>query len=234
MPVALVTGASRGLGEALAQALAARGWHLIVDGRDEHALRQAIDQLGTATEVTAIAGDVTDMWHRDELRRAVAAHGRLDLLVNNASTLGPSPLPDAADLDLNAYRRVLEVNTVAPLALTQLVLDDLRSSNGTVLSITSDAAVEPYPAWSGYGSAKAALERWTVGLGAEEPAIRAYAVDPGDLRTEMHQRAFPGEDISDRPEPATAVPALLRLVDERPPSGRYRATELRIAEEVAS
>jgi NAD(P)-dependent dehydrogenase (short-subunit alcohol dehydrogenase family) len=226
VPVALITGASRGLGNALARSLAARGWQLILGARDARRLDDAVDRLGAVTDVTAIAGDVADPRHRAELAAAVAARGRLDLLVNNASTLGPSPLPPVAELSPDELAHVLAVNTVAPIALLQLVLPLLRRSGGVVVDVSSDAAVEPYPGWGGYGASKAALDRLTVGLAEEEPALAVYAVDPGDMRTDMHQAAFPGEDISDRPEPATVVPALLRLVDERPTSGRYRAAEL--------
>ena len=170
-----------------------------------------------------VAGDVTSAAHRADLAAAVAAAGRLDLLVNNASELGPSPLPPLADQPVDSVRQVLETNVVAPLALIQLALPALRESSGTVLDISSDAAVEAYPGWGGYGASKAALDHLSAVLAQEEPALRVYAVDPGDLRTEMHQRAFPGEDISDRPLPSAVVPDLLRLLDARPPSGRYRA-----------
>jgi NAD(P)-dependent dehydrogenase (short-subunit alcohol dehydrogenase family) len=218
-PTALITGASRGLGQALAGALAARGWRLVVDARSPGTL--AGDLPGAAV----LAGDVTDPGHRAALAAAVDAAGRLDLLVNNASDLGPSPLPALARYPLGALRRVYETDVVAPLALTQLLAPRLRSAGGTVLNVSSDAAVEPYPGWGGYGSAKAALDQLTAVLAAEEPGLRVYAVDPGDMRTDLHQAAFPGEDISDRPEPAAVVPALLRLLDARPPSGRYRAAD---------
>jgi NAD(P)-dependent dehydrogenase (short-subunit alcohol dehydrogenase family) len=226
-PTALITGASKGLGRALARALAERGWRLVIDARNSSALSSAAADLPTAV---AIRGDVADLGHRAALLAAVERLGRLDLLVNNASTLGPSPLPALDDYPLDALRGVYETNVLAPLALVQLLLPALRASGGTVLNVSSDAAVEAYPGWGGYGSAKAALDRLSAVLGAEEPGIRVYAVDPGDMRTEMHQAAFPGEDIGDRPEPDTVVPALLRLLDARPASGRYRAAEWAVAE----
>lgn len=224
MPTALITGASRGLGHALARALAARGWRLVLDARDGRALERAVDRLGAVTDVTAIPGDVTDPAHREALAGAVPA--RLDLLVHNASALGPSPLPPLADLGVADLEEILRTNVVAPLALTRSLLPALRTSGGTVLAITSDAAVEAYPGWGGYGASKAALEQLTAVLGVEHPELTVHAVDPGDMHTAMHQAAYPGEDISDRPDPATVVPALLQLVDEPRPSGRYRAADL--------
>ncbi len=225
-PVALLTGASRGLGRALATALADRGWHLLLDGRNLGPLAEVADELSVRTQVTYIAGDVADPAHRQALATAVERVGRLDLLVNNASELGPSPLPPLASHPLDVLQRVYEVNTLAPLALLQLVVGALRRSGGRVLNLSSDAAVEPYAGWGGYGSSKAALDHLSAVLAVELPELRVYAVDPGDLRTDLHQAAFPGEDISDRPEPSTVVPALLRLVDGDLPSGRYRATDL--------
>jgi len=228
MSVALITGASKGFGHALARALAARGWTLVVDARTagdlDHAVAQ-LDRIGAAA-VDAVPGDVADPAHRAELVSAVRRHGRLDLLVNNASALGPSPLPALDRYPLDELERVYQVNVFAPLALTQLLLPDLLAARGALVDVSSDAAVEAYEGWGGYGSAKAALDHLTAVLGAEQPSIRAYAFDPGDMRTDMHQQAFPGEDISDRPEPVTVVPALLRLLDERLPSGRYRAADL--------
>jgi len=226
-PTALITGASKGFGRALARGLAARGWRLVLDARNSSALSAVAADLPSAI---AVRGDVADVAHRADLTSTVERLGRLDLLVNNASDLGPSPLPSLADYPIDALRRVYETDVVAPLVLTQLLLPQLRASNGVVLNISSDAAVEPYPGWGGYGSAKAALDQLSAVLGAEEADVRVYAVDPGDMRTEMHQAAFPGEDISDRPEPETVVPALLRLLDERPSSGRYRAAEWASAE----
>jgi NAD(P)-dependent dehydrogenase (short-subunit alcohol dehydrogenase family) len=221
---ALVTGASRGLGRALAAALADRGWRLVLDGRDAGRLSTAVAALPRPELVTAVPGDVTDPRHRAAL--ADAAGPRLDLLVNNASDLGPSPLPRLADLDPEEFLRVLAVNTVAPLALAQAVLPALRNARGTVIDISSDAAVEAYEGWGGYGASKAALDRLTAVLAVEQPDLRVFAVDPGDMATDMHQAAFPGEDISDRPAPESVVPALLALLDGDLPSGRYRAAEL--------
>jgi NAD(P)-dependent dehydrogenase (short-subunit alcohol dehydrogenase family) len=226
MKKALITGASRGLGRALAGGLAAAGYSLVIDARDGGALRLAaagIRDSQAGAEVIAVPGDVTDPAHRSALR---AAAGQIDLLVNNASTLGAAPLPALADYPLGELRAAFEANVLAPVALVQLFLPVLRERGGAVLNITSDAAVEPYSGWGGYGAAKAALEQASNVLAAEEPAIRVWWVDPGDLRTEMHQAAFPGEDISDRPLPESVVPALVRLAGERLPSGRYRAAEL--------
>ena len=219
MPVAVVTGASRGLGRALTRALVERGWSVVVDARRADDLDRAVAGLG----VTAVAGDVTDPAHRQALAAVVS--GGVDLLVNNASHLGPSPQPPLADYPLEELTRVYAVDVLAPLALTQLLLPALRRSTGTVVNVSSDAAVEPYEGWGGYGSAKAALDQISAVLAAEQPTLRIYSFDPGDMRTDMHQAAFPGEDISDRPEPESVVPALLRLIDERPPSGRYRAAD---------
>jgi NAD(P)-dependent dehydrogenase (short-subunit alcohol dehydrogenase family) len=226
--VAVITGASFGFGRAVARALADRGWTLVLDARRAEPLRAVAANLGGT--VVALPGDVADPDHRAELAAAVRRLGRLDLLVNNASTLGPSPLPALEHYPVDDLAGVYRVNVLAPLALTQLVLPLLRESAGTIVNVSSDAAVEAYEGWGGYGSAKAALDQLTAVLGAEldaeRPALRVYAFDPGDMRTDMHQQAFPGEDISDRPEPETVVPALLRLLDTRPPSGRYRGSDL--------
>ena len=226
-PTALITGASKGLGRALARGLSERGWRLVLDARNSSALSSVAADLPDAI---AVRGDVADVAHRADLTRIIERLGRLDLLVNNASDLGPSPLPSLADYPIDALRRVYETDVVAPLVLTQLLLPHLRASSGIVLNISSDAAVEPYPGWGGYGSAKAALDQLSAVLGAEEPDVRVYAVDPGDMRTDMHQAAFPDEDISDRAEPETIVPALLGLLEKRPASGRYRAAEWAPAE----
>jgi NAD(P)-dependent dehydrogenase (short-subunit alcohol dehydrogenase family) len=230
MAVALVTGASRGFGYALARALSQRGWHLVVDARSATDLARTAGDLDRAGRpggtVHAVAGDVADPAHRADLVRAVEGLGRLDLLVNNASALGPSPLPPLADFPGDELERVFRVNALAPLALARAVLPHLAASRGTVVNVSSDAAVEAYAGWGGYGASKAALDQLTAVLGVEQPALRVYGFDPGDMRTEMHQRAFPGEDISDRPPPETVVPALLHLLDTRPPSGRYRAGDL--------
>jgi NAD(P)-dependent dehydrogenase (short-subunit alcohol dehydrogenase family) len=223
-PTALVTGASRGLGLALAGALSGRAWRLVVDGRDPGRLAAAVAALPRPDLVTAVAGDVADAAHRTAL--AAAVPDRLDLFVANASELGPSPLPPLAQLPTAAFERVLQVNTVAPLALLQLVLPALRRAGGRVLLVSLDAAVEAYAGWGGYGASKAALDQLAAVLAVELPDLRVHAVDPGDMRTGMHQAAFPGEDISDRPDPASVVPALLRLVTGDLPSGRYRAADL--------
>src|SRR5580700_938186 len=231
--IALVTGASRGLGRALAAGLAREGYDLILDARNAGDLGAAARDLRDDAAahdlqgaVTAIAGDITDPAHRAALARAAQAAGRLDLLVNNAGTLGASPLPALADYPVDELRAAFEVNVIAPIALTQLLLPLLRASGGAVLNVTSDAAVEAYAGWGGYGAAKAALEQASNVLTAEELALRVWWADPGDLRTDMHQRAFPGEDISDRPEPESVVPAFVRLISQRLPSGRYRAAHL--------
>ena len=228
MPVALITGASKGLGRALARELAGRGWSLVLDARGAEALDAVARELPSAT---VVAGDITDAGHREQLAAAVRQLGRLDLLVNNASYLGPSPMPSLAEYPLDELARVYDVDVVAPLALIQVVRP-LLADGAAIVNITSDASVEPYEGWGGYGSAKAALDHLTAILAAEQPAYSVYAVDPGDMRTEMHQAAFPGEDISDRPEPEATVPALLRLLDQRPPSGRYRAGDFAVAEAV--
>ena len=226
-PVALITGASRGLGRALATGLAREGLTLIIDARNAAALRQTAEQLRAAGGgVTAISGDVTDPAHRAGLLRAAAGAGRLDLLVNNAGTLGASPLPALADYPPADLRIAFDANVIAPIALIQLMLPLLRASGGAVLNITSDAARETYAGWGGYGAAKAALEQASNVLAAEELAVRIWWADPGDLRTDMHQQAFPGQDISDRPRPESVVPAFVRLISQRLPSGRYRATDL--------
>jgi NAD(P)-dependent dehydrogenase (short-subunit alcohol dehydrogenase family) len=223
MPLALITGASRGLGLALARELAQRGWALVIDARGVRDLELAARELGALTEVAAIPGDIADDWHRKTL--VDAAGEVIDLLVNNASVLGPSPQPVLAGYPLHELERVYHVNVFAPLALTQLVLPRMPN-NGRIINVTSDAAVEPYEGWGGYGSSKAALEQLSVILAAEQPKLRVYAVDPGDMRTDLHQQAFPGEDISDRPPPEDSVPGLLALIEEQLPSGRYGAREL--------
>ena len=223
MPLAIITGASRGLGLALARELAGRDWALVLDARGARRLEAVARELGELTEVVALPGDVSDDWHRQALLDA--AGEQVDLLVNNASILGPSPQPGLAEYPLSKLEDVYRVNVLAPLALAQLVLPRL-SDRGCIVNVTSDAAVEPYAGWGGYGSSKAALEQLTAILAAEHPALRIYAVDPGDMRTQMHQEAFPGEDISDRPPPEDSVPGLVALVEGRVPSGRYKAREL--------
>jgi NAD(P)-dependent dehydrogenase (short-subunit alcohol dehydrogenase family) len=224
MPVAIITGASRGLGLALASGLAGAGWRLVVDARDGAALAGAVAPVGAR----AVPGDVTDPAHRASLVAAADELGGADLLVNNAGILGPSPQPRLGDYPLDVLRSVYEVNVVAPLGLIQLALPGLRARGGSIVNVTSDAAVEGYEGWGGYGSAKAAVEQASSVLAAEEPAVRVWRVDPGDLRTRMHQEAFPDEDISDRPLPETVVPAFLHLVTSRPESGRVRLAEITV------
>lgn len=224
MPTALVTGGSRGLGRALTDGLNAQGWDVIVDARDAEALDIAT-AAAAAHRVTAVPGDIADPTHRDRLAATVEKTGVLDLLVNNASALGPSPLEHLDDVEADVFHRVLATNVVAPLALYQAVSAHL-SDDAIVMNISSDAAVEAYPGWGVYGSSKAALDHLSAILAAEHPDLRVYAVDPGDMRTRMQQDAYPGEDISDRPPPEDVVPALLMLIDQRPPSGRYVAAEL--------
>jgi short-subunit dehydrogenase len=230
MATAIITGASMGFGKALAAELAGDGWNLVIDARHEDVLRATTKELEAAGgNITAIVGDIAEHSHRVRLVEAAAQLGRdrgLDLLVNNASTLGPTPLLELAGYPLTELEQVYRVNVFAPLALVQLALPQLRTAGGTVVSITSDAAVEAYETWGGYGSSKAALEQLTNVLGAEHPELHVYRFDPGDMRTAMHQDAFPGEDISDRPSPDSVVPALRRLLYELPPSGRYQAASL--------
>jgi NAD(P)-dependent dehydrogenase (short-subunit alcohol dehydrogenase family) len=217
---AIVTGGSRGLGLALTRALAGRGWRIVVDARDGAALKRAVAGL---EGVMALAGDVSDPDHR---RRLVdAADQPIDLVVNNASVLGPTPLSLLSIYPLEELRRVYEVNVLAPLALVQLALPRL-SDDARIISLSSDAAVEPYEGWGGYGSSKAAIAQITAVLGVENPSLRAYVVDPGDMRTQMQQDAFPGEDISDRPPPEESIPGLLTLIEGDLPSGDYHARDL--------
>jgi NAD(P)-dependent dehydrogenase (short-subunit alcohol dehydrogenase family) len=224
-PTALITGASRGLGLALARSLAGDGWRLIIDGRDPVALAAAAGELSRLTEVVALPGDVGSEEHRLALAEAVAAAGGLDVAVHNASLLGPSPQPPLAAYPLETLREVYRVNVFAPLRLTQLVLPHLRSGARLVF-VTSDASVEAYEGWGGYGSSKAALDQIAAVLGAEHPELRVYAVDPGDMNTRMHQEAFPDEDISDRPPPEASVPGLREILAGHLPSGRYQARNL--------
>jgi NAD(P)-dependent dehydrogenase (short-subunit alcohol dehydrogenase family) len=232
--VALVTGASEGLGRALALGLARAGWRLVVDARRAPLLEQVHAELLAvgAPDVVAVPGDVADAGHRDALRAAVERLGRLDLLVHNASTLGASPQPHLEALDADVLRRVLETNLVAPQDLTRLLLPHLAASRGIVLAVSSDAAVAHYEGWGAYGASKAALDHLVLTWAAEHAEIAWYAVDPGDMRTQMHQDAFPGEDIGDRPPPESVVPALLALLATRPPSGRLRAADVTAPEAV--
>src|SRR6266446_8892071 len=222
---ALVTGASRGLGLALAHQLAAQGWQLIIDARGANALESARAELSQQARVIAVPGDVTDAGHRHALVEAAQELGGLDALVNNASFLGPSPQPNLLDYPLNVLEQVYRTNVIAPLALIQDLRHQLKPG-ACVMNITSDAGVEAYGGWGGYGSSKAALEQLSNILAAENPGLRVYWIDPGDMRTQMHQEAFPGEDISDRPLPEESVPGLLELVTGQRPSGRYSARAL--------
>ena len=222
---ALITGASRGLGLALARRLATESWTLIIDARGAGALEAARAELAELTRVVAIPGDVSDEQHRRALAGAAHEAGGLDALVNNASILGPSPQPELLDYPLGVLEEVYRTNTVAPLALVQAVAEDLKPG-ARILNVTSDAGVEPYPGWGGYGSSKAALEHLSAILAAENPSLRVYRVDPGDMQTQMHQEAFPEEDISDRPLPEESLPGLLYLLTGDLPSGRYEARTL--------
>jgi NAD(P)-dependent dehydrogenase (short-subunit alcohol dehydrogenase family) len=226
---ALVTGASRGLGLALTRGLARDGWALIIDARGDKALETARAELAELTKVTAIAGNVMDPEHRRELAGAASDAGGLDALVNNASILGPSPQPDLLDYPLGVLEQVYKTNVIAPLALIQAVRQDLKP-DARIVNVTSDAAVEPYEGWGGYGSSKAALEQLSNILAAENPQWRVYWVDPGDMRTRMHQEAFPDEDISDRPLPEESVPGLVHLLTGDLPSGRFAARDLALME----
>jgi NAD(P)-dependent dehydrogenase (short-subunit alcohol dehydrogenase family) len=222
---ALITGASRGLGLALARGLAARGWNLIITGRDAERLRAVRDELARVTHVAALAGDVTDPAHRRALAIIARGHTGVDALVNNAGALGPSPQPVLLDYPLDAFADVFHTNVLAPLGMIQALRADLKP-DACIVNVTSDAAVEPYAGWGAYGASKAALEQLSAILAAENPERRVYWVDPGDMRTDMHQAAFPGEDISDRPLPETRVPGFVRLLESGFPSGRYRAADL--------
>ena len=221
-PTALITGASRGLGLALVRNLAADGWHLVLDARGAGDLSLAAEELRNHTTVIALAGDVADEAHRRDLAAAAARLGGLDVLVHNASALGPTPLPSLAEYPTIDLERVYAVNVVAPLRLTQLLLPQLRPA-ARILAVTSDAAIEAYAGWGGYGSSKAALEAVFAVLAVERPEFAVYRVDPGDMNTRMQQEAFPGEDVSDRPPPEHSVPGLRALLFGDLPSGRYSA-----------
>jgi NAD(P)-dependent dehydrogenase (short-subunit alcohol dehydrogenase family) len=234
MTTAIVTGASQGLGAALAAGLASAGWSVVIDARHDVRLGETAELIRSGSDgqgrLISVGGDVTDPGHRRELVAAAVSLGGLDLVVNNASTLGLSPLPPLGSYPLDSLRQVFDVNVVAPLALLQEALPDLlASADPRVVNVTSDAAVEAYGGWGGYGSSKAALDHLSAVLAVEYPRLRVWAFDPGDMRTQMHQDAFPGEDISDRPEPGSVVPPLLGLVTGDRPSGRYRAVDLQAA-----
>jgi NAD(P)-dependent dehydrogenase (short-subunit alcohol dehydrogenase family) len=222
---AIITGASRGLGLALARTLAEFGWTLIIDARGREALESARAELSRYTRVIAIPGDVTDPEHRGDLAEAAREAGGVDALVNNASVLGPSPQPELLDYPLDEFEQVYRNNVLSPLALIQALSTDLKRG-ARIINVTSDAAVEPYEGWGGYGSSKAALEQLSNILAAENPGLRVYRVDPGDMRTQMQQEAFPDEDISDRPLPEVSVPGFIELLTGDLPSGRYEAREL--------
>ncbi|MGH7721096.1 MAG: SDR family NAD(P)-dependent oxidoreductase [Gemmatimonadaceae bacterium] len=226
---ALITGASRGLGLALARGLAARGWNLIIDGRDAERLRAARNELAQVTHVAALAGDVTDPAHRRALAVLARGHTGLDAVINNAGALGPSPLPRLLEYPLDALADVYHANVLAPLGVLQAVRLELKPG-ARVVNVTSDAAVNAYPGWGGYGSSKAALEQLSsvlaAELEAERPDVRVYRVDPGDMRTDMHQAAYPGEDIGDRPLPERIVPGFVALLEGDLPGGRYEAAKL--------
>jgi NAD(P)-dependent dehydrogenase (short-subunit alcohol dehydrogenase family) len=225
IPTALITGASRGLGLALATELARRGWNLVIDARGVDALTKVAIELAKKVRVEAVPGDVADPNHRRDLALAARDLGGLDVLVNNAGVLGPSPQPGLVDYPLEELERVLRINTVAPLGVVQALAPWLRDG-ARIVNITSDAAIEPYEGWGGYAASKAALQQWGAVLAAEHPAWKVYAVDPGDMRTQMHQEAFPGEDIGDRPLPQSSVPGLVDLLGGERPSGRYAVREL--------
>lgn len=224
--VALITGASRGLGFAIAKALAEKKWSLIIDARGDDALEKARQELSKLTDVIAISGDVNDQTHRLELADAVGKLGRLDVLINNASTLGVSPQPNLMNYPLDALLSVYRTNVISPLALIQSVQEWFTNDTG-IINVTSDAGVEAYAGWGGYGSSKAGLEHLSAIL-AEEINQKVYWIDPGDMRTQMHQEAFPNEDISDRPLPELSAPAFLRLLEDDLPSGRYQAQKLMV------
>jgi NAD(P)-dependent dehydrogenase (short-subunit alcohol dehydrogenase family) len=231
-PTATITGASRGLGLALARSLAADGWALVLDGRHAADLAAAVAPLQAAAPVIPVVGDITDEGHRADLAIAAESLGGLDVLVLNAGTLGPSPLPSVTSLRLGDLRTTLEANLVAQVGIVQALLPHLRPG-ATIVAVTSDAAVEPYEGWAAYGAAKAGFEQVAAILGAERPDLRVLRVDPGDMRTQMHQDAFPGEDISDRPLPEERVPALRGLIEGPFPSGRYQASDVPAPLEVA-
>lgn len=223
--VALITGASRGLGLALARGLASRGWNLILTARDPERLRAVRDELATITHVAALAGDVIDPTHREALAVLARGHAGLDAIINNAGALGPSPQPALLNYPLEALVEVFLANVLAPLAVIQELQSELKPG-ARIINVTSDAAVNAYPSWGGYGASKAALEQLSAVLAVENPDVRVYWVDPGDMRTDMHQAAYPGEDISDRPLPETKVPGFVAVLEGDLPSGRYVASEV--------
>lgn len=222
---AIITGASRGLGYALAEALAKQGWNLIINGRNPEKLLETQKRLSKLTEVIAISGDVRDEVHLLQFREYIERFGGLDLVVNNASTLGASPQPPLMEYQVEALHNIFHTNALAPLSLLQKVKSYLKPG-AIIINLSSDAAVEAYEGWGGYGASKAALDHWSAILAKENPQWKVYWVDPGDMRTQMHQEAFPGEDISDRPLPEVSVPGFLELIKGELPSGRYKSQEL--------
>jgi NAD(P)-dependent dehydrogenase (short-subunit alcohol dehydrogenase family) len=228
--VALVTGASRGLGLEVARAYGRRGLRLILTARGADELERAASELRNLTEVVALAGDVADPAHVQRLvGEGERAFGHIDVLVNNASELGPSPMPALADFPLDQLRTVFDVNVVAPLGLIQAVLPGMLARHaGLIVNVTSDAGVEAYPTWGGYGASKAALEHLSRVLAAEIEAsgVRAYVVDPGDMNTAMHRAAEPGVDLGHLPGPDIVAPAFVQLLDETAPFGRFEAQRL--------
>lgn len=222
---ALITGASKGLGQALARGLADRGWNLIITARDQDRLRTVRDELAQITHVAAIAGDINDPVHRENLATLARGHAGIDVVINNAGTLGTSPLPGLLDYPLDSLADVFATNVIAQLGLIQAVREELKPS-AKIINVTSDAGVNAYPGWGGYGASKAALEQLSSILAAENPEITVYWVDPGDMRTDMHQAAYPGEDISDRAMPEARVPGFIALIESDRPSGRYAAQDL--------
>jgi NAD(P)-dependent dehydrogenase (short-subunit alcohol dehydrogenase family) len=230
---ALITGASRGLGLALSRGLAARGWNLILTARDPDRLRLARDELAQITHVAALPGDVVDPAHREALAVLARGHAGLDAIVNNAGILGPSPQPTLLEYPLEMLVEVFLTNVLAPLAVIQELRGELKPG-ARIINVTSDAAVNAYPGWGGYGASKAALEQLSAVLAAENRDLRVYSVDPGDMRTEMHQAAYPGEDINDRPLPEEKVPGFVAILEGDLPSGRYVATDVESGGPVAA
>jgi NAD(P)-dependent dehydrogenase (short-subunit alcohol dehydrogenase family) len=222
---ALITGASRGLGLALARGLAQRGWNLIITAQDRLRLGGVRDELAAITHVAALAGDITDSLHQEQLGVLARGHAGLDALVNNAGILGPSPQPPLLEYPLETLVQVYRTNVVAQLGVIQAVKSELKPG-ARIVNVTSDAGVTAYAGWGGYGSSKAALEQLSAVLAVENPGFKVYWVDPGDMRTDMHQAAFPGEDISDRPLPEASVPGFVTLLEGELPSGRYSAMRL--------
>ena len=228
---ALITGASRGLGLALTKSFVERGWSLIITARDAGALHSARVKLNSNDRVVAIPGDIADSIHRQTLAEAAHLIGGLDVVINNAGILGPSPQPLLVNYPLDVLEQVFRINVFAQLGILQAVWGDLKPG-ATIININSDAGVEPYSNWGGYGSSKAALDQLTAILAVENPQYHIYSVDPGDMRTQMHQEAFPGEDISDRPLPEASIPGILTLLEGNLPSGRYIARDLALEKQI--